>query len=322
MATGQGEGKTLLTFRLPKTRRLIAWAEFGSTTGRPIIFFHGTPSSRLECQEFHQELCEHNIRLIAPDRPGFGRSEFQTGRSIGDYAREIVTLAQHLKLQEYVIMGGSGGGPYALACARYINPNEGLKAVAVVAGLAPFACPLKGVNWNTKLSLYMAKWTPGLLKWLSGYSLPLPKSPPTGPLEDFVVDPAVEAEVEKKIEALIKQLKPRDQQALSKPETRKGFAATLIESCVQGYSGYEHESNLFVKEWDFNLEDINFASDHARPLTLWYGTDDENATTQMGRWIADRVPGAVFREEQGETHFTLGLKFVALCEELLHLGRE
>jgi hypothetical protein len=181
---------------------------------------------------------------------------------------------------------------------------------------------MKGVNLNTRLSLYMAKWTPGLLKWLSGYSLLLPKSPPISPLEDLVVDPAIETEVEKRIEALIKQLKPRDQEALSKPETRKAFAATLVESCIQGYSGYEHESNLFVNDWDFNLEDINFTSDHARPLTLWYGTDDENTTTQMGRWIVDRVPGAVYREELGETHFTLGLKLVAFCEELLHQGLE
>jgi pimeloyl-ACP methyl ester carboxylesterase len=131
MATESGKGKALLTFRLPETNQLIAWAGSGSATRRPAFFFHGTPSSRLECQEFRQELCQHNIRLIAPDRPGFGRSEFQAGRSIGDYARDIVMLAKHLNLQDYVVVGASGGGPYALACARYINPIEGLKAVAL-----------------------------------------------------------------------------------------------------------------------------------------------------------------------------------------------
>ncbi|KPM43641.1 hypothetical protein AK830_g2908 [Neonectria ditissima] len=220
--------KRLLTFRLPTSNRLIAWAEFGSPTGRPVIFLHGTPSSRLECQEFHEELYAKNIRLIAPDRPGFGRSEFHRNRTIGGSASDVQALAKHLELPEYVVIGGSGGGPYALACARHINPDDGLRAVAVLAGIAPWECTLKDVNWNTKLCLYMTKWTPGLLRWLSGYSLPVPKKRHTVPLEDIVVDPSVEADVNKKIEALIKQLKPKDQEAMNKPGSREYFATFQV----------------------------------------------------------------------------------------------
>ncbi|CAM1505028.1 Fc.00g106650.m01.CDS01 [Cosmosporella sp. VM-42] len=310
----------LLTFRLPSTNRLIAWAEFGAPTGRPLIFLHGTPSCRLEGADFHKELHKRNIRLIAPDRPGMGRSEFHPDRTISGYAHDIRALVEHLKLTKYALMGGSGGGPYALACARNISPDEGLRAVSVLAGMGPVEAGLKDVNWNTKLTLQLSKWTPGLLKWLSYYSLPAPKTVPTGPIEEIQVDPVKEAQMFKLLDASIKRLKGADREAMEKPETKECLAATMVESVVQGLDGYMYEAGLYWKEWDFKLEDIKFASEGGRPLVLWYGTEDINTTIHMGRYIAERVPGADLREQEGKTHFTVGIKFVDYIDELLKLG--
>ena len=288
---------------------------------RPLIFLHGTPSCRLECAEFHKELFERNIRLIAPDRPGFGRSEFLPGRTIGNYAEDIRALAKHLNLDRYALVGGSGGGPYALACARYIHPDEGLSAIGVLAGAGPWECSLKDVNWNTKLTLYLAKYTPGLMKWLSKFSLPLPKYPPTGPLEELKADPEAEASVEKKLDAYVDTLKGRDLEAMQKPETKQCLAATLVESVIQGVEGYAYEAGLYTKPWDFHLEDIKYASgDKAKKLLFIYGTDDANTTLHMGRYMCERVAGSELREEKGETHFTIGIKAVDHFDEVLKLG--
>lgn len=215
-----------------------------------------------------------------------------------------------------MLAGGSGGGPYALACARYISPDDGLRAVAVLAGIGPWECTLKDVNWNTKLTLYMSKYTPSVLKWLSRFALPVPKVAPSGPLEELKADPEAEASVLDKLGAYINALSPRDQGALNKPETKECLAATLVESVIQGLDGYMYEAGLYTKEWDFKLEDIKFS----RPLVLWYGTEDKNATIHMGRHLARRIHGADLREVEGETHFTMCAKIVEYFDELLKLG--
>ncbi|KAH7252596.1 Alpha/Beta hydrolase protein [Fusarium tricinctum] len=310
--------RTLLSFRLP-TNRLISWAEYGSPKGRPLLFLHGTPSSRLECAEFHNELKTRNIRLIAPDRPGFGRSEFLPGRTIGGYATDVLALAKHLDLTKYYVMGGSGGGPYALACARYLQPQDGLQGVCVFAGMAPYDCGLKGVNWRLSLSFGMANWTPRLLRFIMRSALPTPTGNFTGPIDQWTVDPSAQEDSKKNIEAFVKTLKGREKEVMSKPGVVDYMAAATLESLIQGFDPYMHEAKLFAQPWDFKIEDITFASEGKGPIYLVYGTDDVNTTIHMGRWIAERVGGSSLEEVEGETHFTIGEKFVDYCDEFLQM---
>ncbi|KAL2693597.1 hypothetical protein Neosp_000157 [[Neocosmospora] mangrovei] len=278
--------RTLLTFRLPSTKRLISWAEFGSPNGRPIIYLHGTPSSRLECAEFHQELHDRNIRLIAPDRPGFGRSEVHPGRTIGGH----------------------------------IRPEEGLRAVAVLGGLSPFESGFEGAHWATSFSLKLAKWTPGLLGFFLRLPIPSRKGNFAGPLEEWTVDPSMLAEAEKTQQAFVNTMKGREKEIMSKPGVVHHLTATFVEATIQGVDAHLYESKLFAQEWDFKLQDITFASEGKRPLIMWYGTEDVNTTVHMGKWIADRVVGSQLRKVKGETHNTLGVKFVDYCDELLKVS--
>ncbi|RSL85858.1 hypothetical protein CEP51_003111 [Fusarium floridanum] len=311
--------RNLLSFRLPSTKRLISWAEFGSPNGRPIIYLHGTPSSRLECAEFHHALHDRNIRLIAPDRPGFGRSEVHTGRTIGGYASDVRALAKQLNLSEYAVMGQSGGGPYALACARH--PEEGLRAVAVLGGLSPFESGLEGAHWATSCSLRMSKWTPSLLGFFLRLPIPSRKGNFTGPLEEWTVDPSMLAEAEKTQQAFINTMKGREKDIMSKPGVLHYLTTTFVEATIQGVDAHLYESKLFAQEWDFKLQDITFASEGKRPLVMWYGTDDINTTVHMGKWIAERVTGSQLREVDGETHNTLAVKFVDYCDEILQMTK-
>ncbi|KAH6964437.1 Alpha/Beta hydrolase protein [Fusarium avenaceum] len=310
--------RTLLSFRLP-TNRLISWAEYGSSKGRPLIFLHGTPSSRLECAEFHDELKIRNIRLIAPDRPGFGRSEFLPGRTIGGYATDILALAKHLDMTKYHVMGGSGGGPYALACARYLQPEDGLQGVCVFAGMAPYDCGLKGMNWRLSLSFGMANWTPRLLRFIMRSALPTPTGDFTGPIDQWTLDPSAQEAAKKNVDAFVKTLKGREKEVMSKPGVADYMATATVESLIQGFDPYMHEAKLFAQPWDFKIEDVTFASEGKGPISLVYGTDDVNTTIHMGRWIAERVGGSNLKEVEGETHFTIGERFVDYCDEFLQM---
>jgi pimeloyl-ACP methyl ester carboxylesterase len=74
---------------LPDGRRL-AYAEYGDPNGHPVFYFHGTPSSRLEPLILGDEaIAQSGLRVIAPDRPGVGQSDFQPNRGFSDSADKI-----------------------------------------------------------------------------------------------------------------------------------------------------------------------------------------------------------------------------------------
>ena len=127
------------SLRLPDGRAL-AWCEYGVPDGTPYLYFHGLPGSRLDGQVNAQSVTEAGLRLIAPDRPGFGRSEIQAGkRSYADWARDIGHLADALELDRFAIVAYSAGGPYALAAAQILEGR--ITRVGIVSGVAPSEMP-------------------------------------------------------------------------------------------------------------------------------------------------------------------------------------
>lgn len=99
--------------------RSLAYAEWGDKHGSPVFFFHGAPGSRLWCPDEGATRAA-GVRLIAVDRPGFGRSTLQTDRRLEDWPLDVVELADALGLERFAVAGFSAGGPYALACAALI----------------------------------------------------------------------------------------------------------------------------------------------------------------------------------------------------------
>jgi pimeloyl-ACP methyl ester carboxylesterase len=110
--------------------RALAFCEWGDLQGKPVVLFHGMPGSRLFCPD--EDATEAaGVRLITVDRPGYGRSDPRPGRTLLDWVDDYVELAESLALPASPIIGWSGGGPYALACAAGIPdrvPTIGLAA--------------------------------------------------------------------------------------------------------------------------------------------------------------------------------------------------
>ncbi len=121
--------------------RNLGYAEFGPPKGTPIFYFHGFPSSRLDWQLFCDDdtLAELNIRVIAPDRPGYGLSDYQPDRRLIDWPNDVIELANTLQIDRFAVLGISGGGPYAIACANGIS--ERLIRVGIVCGMGPADAP-------------------------------------------------------------------------------------------------------------------------------------------------------------------------------------
>lgn len=109
------EGMSANYLELADGRRLC-WAEYGDPEGHPIFLFHGNPGSRLVWGAMPKTPFLEGVRLLAPDRPGYGRTDFSP-RALELWPGDIAELADHLGIARFAVFGPSGGAPYALACA-------------------------------------------------------------------------------------------------------------------------------------------------------------------------------------------------------------
>ena len=145
MASSTGRGFNPASdsqIRLGDGRRM-GFAQYGDPAGRPLFFFQGTPSSRLlhPDQTITRSL---GVRHIQLDRPGFGLSDFQPGRTLLDWPDDVAKVADRLGIERFAVVGVSGGGPYVAACA-YRIPQR-LTAAAMVGSVAPLDGPVHGRN--------------------------------------------------------------------------------------------------------------------------------------------------------------------------------
>ncbi len=94
----------------------LCFAEYGDSTGKPVLMFHGNPGSRLAWGLMPGSPFMDGLRIIAPDRPGYGQTEFKKN-ALERWPQDMRELLNHLKIESATVFGPSGGAPYALSCA-------------------------------------------------------------------------------------------------------------------------------------------------------------------------------------------------------------
>ena len=272
-------------FLLPDGHRL-GYDEYGPSDGKPLFYFHGSPSSRIESALYVTEelLQSLHVRLIAVDRPGMGLSDFQPDRRLLDWPQDVLALADHLKIERFAILAYSLGGPYGLACA-YTIP-ERLTKVGIVSGAALFTESelMKNINEGTRRFLNLPRekpWASRLFLWMM-----LGVMPRIAP-NRFVAG------------ALSVLPKPDRVLVSTNPLFQKGFLLMVREAMRQGTRGAYHESLLTVTDWGFRLQDIQM------PVLLWHGEVDQNVPVEMARYAATAVPKCEAKFYPYEGHLSL-----------------
>jgi len=143
--------------------RRVGVAVFGAREGFPVIGLHGMPGSRLMYATVAQAAARRGIRLIAVDRPGYGRSGRRAGGTLLGYAGDVAGIAEILGLERFAVLGTSGGGSYALACAARLGSR--LTRVGVVSGIGPLRTPgsLSGMAPVNRWVFRLARVSPALV---------------------------------------------------------------------------------------------------------------------------------------------------------------
>jgi pimeloyl-ACP methyl ester carboxylesterase len=256
--------------------------EAGDADGVPIVYFHGTPSCRLEPAFADGLAAELGVRLVAFDRPGYGDSPF-VPFSLASIARDTGVVADALGIDRFVATGQSGGGAFSLACGAVLGHR--VARVGVTSGVAPF------------------REVPGLLDMLDENDTAADALLPDeeAAARQFAVGFEPFRELGRGTDAEIiagfKTLSSRrDSELLDRPELASSLAASVRLALANGTSGAGRDNVFQVGPWDIDLDAIQ------QPVFLWYGDEDTFAPPVMGEWLGQRLPTATLVMRQGEGH--------------------
>ncbi len=289
-------GASLGSVTLPDGR-LFAYADYGPLSGTPILYCHGFPSCSLEAGLLAPVLAAEGARLIAPDRPGYGRSSPHKGRTLKSFADDVAVLLDTLGLGSVAVVGVSGGGPYALSLLAHM-PQRVTRS-ALVGALGP----------------------PEALRACRDELFPLVR----GALHLADIGPIVAPLVAWPVTRFLRlrgrmRLGTRlasaaDREVLADPAVLDVLVAAQYEGLRRGALAAVQDLLLYVRPWDFSLADI--ASD----CTLWQGAADRIVPARMAREIAARVVRARLRLIEGEGHYSLPIRYrTAIIRDVI--GRE
>lgn len=270
------DGKTIQL----RDGRQLGYAEYGDRAGQPVFLFQGTPSSRL----IHPDdsiTRSLGARLIMIDRPGFGLSDFQPGRTLLDWPDDVAEVADLLDLNRFAVVGVSGGSPYVAACA-YKIPDR-LTAVAIVGGGGPVDVPgvMDGMPWVRRAGAAIAMRVPFLLR----------------PLIWLLQNP--QRDLERFFQRYTAHNPPADRVLLDQPEFQQMLKASYAEATRQGIRGFAWEVRLVSNPWGFRLEDIPIE------VHLWHGEEDTSTPLAMAQYMASTIPNCTVTFVPREGHFLL-----------------
>lgn len=253
----EDDGKTRIVTG-PSGRRL-ATCEWGAPDGQPMFVLHGTPGSRFfRHVEPARVYTDIGARVLTYDRPGYGLSTRFKGRRVADAAGDVAAIADAMGLQQFGVVGISGGAPCALAVAALLP--ERVTRCATVVGAAPMNAPgldffagmdeAEQVGWRRDEAALEARWVE-LLGDLDANA----ESPPRSWSEEMAEDAIMLDEA-------------------------------LRESVRQGSAGWVDDSLSLNTDWGFPLDKV------VAPTRLMQARDDLGTPAAHGEWIVSQLPDA------------------------------
>lgn len=272
--------------------RNLGFSEYGVPEGVPLLLFHGTPGcriiKRLEAASWTKKF---GLRVIVPDRPGYGLSDPAPGRTIINWATDVEELADHLDLGRFHIAGASGGGAYALACAIQ-SPARVLSVSLLSSAGPPEVMPVsKDMNFGNKVAFFSARHAPFIIKaifGISAYTVKRQRADAIGEEKNTACESS-NKRLEKKLEKDMETIPEWDKRTMGKVNGEHAMIQTQEVFRQGGYGAYQ-DTLLISRPWGLNLDEVTV------PVFMWHGTADNMVPISTARALSELIQGC-------ETHF-------------------
>lgn len=266
-----------------KDGRKLSYYQYGAKDGIPTFFCHGT-GSHVHVMLFHKAAERCGYRIIVPDRPGIGSSEFQRNRKVLDGASDIANLADHLGIDKFGVIGISGGGPTLLACAYSLSPR--LKFVVDLACAAPLytdPVALKELGGVDRLYARLGAWLPLCL-----FQIPFAL---LGFQQKMLKNPQAFARM------MQSSMCKSDMELFQDKDLQYLFMRDFQELFRQGSKGPSLDAQLIYHPWGFDVRDIKCHVD------IRQGSEDRWIPPSFSRYLSNTLPDAKLFMIEGQGHF-------------------
>jgi pimeloyl-ACP methyl ester carboxylesterase len=264
--------------------RTLGVVEAGAPDGPVLVAHHGTPSAGRLYRAEVESAERRGLRLIAYDRPGYGRSTPHPGRSVADAAADVAAILGALGVERFATYGWSGGGPHALACAALLA--GGCAAAGTIAGVGPADAP--DLDWTAGMGegnvAEFAAARDGRERLTEHCRADADGIMAVGP--------------EQLADALRPHLSDVDAQALA-GDLAPFLHESMTAGLEPGVEGWVDDDLAFLAPWGFDVGAI------AVPVLVWQGEHDLMVPAGHARWLREHVAGAEGRVLPEEGHLTL-----------------
>ncbi|KAJ9483734.1 hypothetical protein VN97_g9659 [Penicillium thymicola] len=241
---------------------------------------------------------QRGIRVIAPERPGLGLSTVQPNRRIMDWPTDVQALAHHLRLSRFANMGGSGGGPYALACAQVL-PQDMMSTVGVLAGAGTWRAGAHHMPWIYRALMLAAEHWPAGLRGLLTFVVWMLRTGLNTQLATRRVNDYL--------------AKDQDQHDESVEERRAQLLRISFEPFAQGAGPAAYEAKLLSQDWGIEFGDITYNNLHISHAEKYW-----NSPLPMTEYYVKLLSNNPFSKVfEGDTHFTIHKHLDEILSELI-----
>jgi pimeloyl-ACP methyl ester carboxylesterase len=264
--------------------RTLRVEDGGDPGGKPVLMHHGTPGAGIFYAPDEADARERGIRVIAYDRPGYGGSTPQPGRTVADCAGDVRAIAEALDIDRLATWGISGGGPHALACAALLP--DLVVAVGSLASIAPYGVP--GLDYFTGMGE----------ENVTDIKLALEDEPAAREKSRVDRERLLAVSAADMVNAFPSLVSAVDAAAFT-PELAGYLFASGQLGLAPGDEGWWGDGVAHLRAWGFELSAITV------PVQLWHGKQDRFVPFQHGQWLASQIPGVDAHLTDEDGHITL-----------------
>ena len=275
--------------------RNLAYSEYGNSNGEPVFHCHSIFGSRLELPLNADKIAKQkNVRLIVLDRPGYGASDPYPNANFSIWSKDLVQLADYLKIEKFSLTGYVMGGLYALACAHELP--ERIKRVASISnGMMPESLSdykkfVPFYRMNIRLAKYMPK----------AYGL----------ISSILIKGAL-SNTDSFVKQVSENLSKTDRDLMESKRFKTQFVSSLNEAFLQGGKTCSNEMVEFTHDWSFQLSNIKV------PVDIWHGASDNNQPQILSERFAEHIKDTRLHIVEGHGHYMFFTHFADILDEFI-----